>query len=247
MGLSALLGSPPMALLQALRASMEQHRHPRPCWTSPPPPDEGAGAHTGPPKGTAPSRSCSPPLVPAGTVVPLPSPEDAPHDGGCNSAAPPCAPWVTCMLGLVLVAHSLHGALRLPPSLSPRPLHPPLWGGGVAPPPPPCGCGWCTPHGGGSRPTCAAMPAAPNPLSLSLTGGLASSCERLPLPLPPHCHPPSAKGPAALVEPPPPPKKSCPLLHQPGGDALKNIEQPLGGGRGGWDSPPRPCPCPCPL
>ena len=58
--------------------------------------------------------------------------------------------------------------------------------------------------------------------------------QRWPPPLPPHCHPPGTGGPAAaLVEPPPPPFRSCPLLYQPGGDALKNIEQPLGGGRGG--------------
>ena len=31
----------------------------------------------------------------------------------------------------------------------------------------------------------------------------------------------------------PPPRRCCPLPHQPEGDALKNIEQPLRGGRGG--------------
>ena len=53
---------------------------------------------------------------------------------------------------------------------------------------PPCGCGWCAPPGGGSGPTCAAMPAAPDPPSLSLTGGSASLCAAIAAPLSPHCH-----------------------------------------------------------
>ena len=50
-----------MALLRALRASVGQRRR---SWSAGPPslpPNEGAGAHTGPPKGIAPSRSSSPP------------------------------------------------------------------------------------------------------------------------------------------------------------------------------------------
>ena len=90
-----------MAVLRPLRASVGQHRRSGPAGPPPPRPDKGASTHTGPPKGKAPSCGCSPPTprVPADTVDPLPSPWDAPCDGGCSIAAPPCAPCMTCMLG----------------------------------------------------------------------------------------------------------------------------------------------------
>ena len=74
---------------------------PGPPGPLPPPPNEGAGSRTGPPKGIAPSCSCSPPppLAPANTVDPLPSPWNAPRDGDRSSATHPCAPCMTCMLG----------------------------------------------------------------------------------------------------------------------------------------------------
>ena len=47
---------------------------PGPARPAPLPPDEGAGARTGPQKAIVPSCSCSPPPSRADTVDPLPSP-----------------------------------------------------------------------------------------------------------------------------------------------------------------------------
>ena len=68
-------------------------------------------------------------------------------------------------------------------------------------------------------------------------GGVYPIAQPRPLPLPPLHNTPGAGGPPAHpVEGAPPPPWCCPLPHQPEGDALKNIKQPLGGG----GDPPAP-------
>ena len=67
-------------------------------------------------RATRPLVAVAPPSAPAGTVVLPPTPWDAPHDGSCSNAAPPCAPCMTCTLGPC--AHRTGSA----------------WGAAVAPP-----------------------------------------------------------------------------------------------------------------
>ena len=120
-----------------------------------------------PSEGHSAQLQLQPPPEPADTVDPLPSPWDAPCDGGCSSAAPPCAPCMTCMLGPYArrTGFALGAAatpLSFPPPAAPttpgeRRGSPPLV---VAAPPP----------GGGFGSTCAAGPAAPAAPSLSLGG-----------------------------------------------------------------------------
>ena len=112
---------------------------------------------------------------------------------------------------------------------------------------PPCGCGCCTNPPRGwiwVRLCCCASSPCPSPtVPRGAIRILLRSESRRSRPPIPHCHPPGGGGGGGeLLWRGLPPLWHCPLLHQPEGDALKNIEQPLGEGRGGGLPLPPPPP-----
>ena len=211
---------------------------------SPPLPDDGAGAGTGPPKGIAPTRSCTPPPCTGKHHHPgvplMMAAEAVPH--------PPLCPLHDLHVGALCSSYRVcMGRRSCPPLFPPGRCACRGGEGEIAAPPPPydSGSGWCIPLGGGSGTTCIPVPAAPDPPSLSLKGGGGGSASSFAL-VAAAPAPPTAIPQGLLLWRGLPPLTSCPLLHQPGGDGLKNIDQPLGGVSGGWHPPPPPAaPAPC--
>ena len=136
--------------LRLLRAPAWQHHCFRPYRTPAPSPGRGSRrAHRPSEVHSAQMLMLPPSSEPADTVdPPPPSPWDAPPNGDYSTAAPPCAPCITCMLGLC--AHHTGFAYGAVAALfvSPLPVVPssmggregetalvaparPLWGGGL--------------------------------------------------------------------------------------------------------------------
>ena len=198
---------------------MGQHCRTRPCWTTPPPPDEGAGARTDTPKGIAPRCSCS---LPSLTQTPL---TPSHHPGmplvmAVVAVPHPRAPCITCMLG-PYACHTRFawGAIAAPlsyPSAGggggrfPMTLRPPQGESlGLGPPlqrgPPPLPL-LRYPSRVGGPPT---QPTPPPPRM----GDLCPSAQQEPLPLPPHrlLRGTGGGAPAMLVDPPPPLSPVAPI------------------------------------